>query len=316
MHRNAKLTPAGRRILVERIAAGRPVAHVAAEMGVARETAYRWWRRWLAEGDAGLQDRSSRPHHSPRQVPGRVEQRIERLRRRRNLGPARIAHQLHMSSSTVYRVLRRLRLNRLAWLDRPSGQVIRRFEHERPGDLVHMDIKKLGRIPDGGGWRAHGRGQDSHNGHSRVGYGYVHSVVDDHSRVAYSEVLADERKSTVLAFWWRACSWLAEHGIAVRAVLTDNGPAYRSTDFARACLAAGVRHLYTRPYRPQTNGKVERFNRTLLDEWAYVRVYHSDAARTAALARWLHIYNHHRYHTAIGGLPPMSRVTNLPAHYT
>ena len=317
MHRNAKLTPAGRRILVDRIASGRPAAHVAAEMGVARKTGYKWWRRWLAEGEAGLQDRSSRPRRSPTRVPARVERKIERLRRRRKLGPMRIGWRLGLASSTVYRVLCRLGLNRLAWLDRPTGRVIRRlYEHPRPGDLLHIDVKKLARIPPGGGWRAHGRGHDGHGGHSRVGYAYIHSAVDDHSRVAYSEVLADERAVTAVAFWQRARSWFAERGVSVRAVLTDNGSCYRSADFARARLAAGVRHRRTRPYRPQTNGKVERFNRTLLEEWAYVRVYRSEAARTAALARWLHLYNHHRCHTALSGHPPINRVTNLPVDHS
>ena len=317
MHRNAKLTPAGRRILVDRIASGRPAAHVAAEMGVARKTGYKWWRRWLAEGEAGLQDRSSRPRRSPTRVSARVERKIERLRRRRKLGPMRIGWRLGLASSTVYRVLCRLGLNRLAWLDRPTGRVIRRlYEHPRPGDLLHIDVKKLGRIPPGGGWRAHGRGGDGHGGHSRVGYAYIHSAVDDHSRVAYSEVLADERAVTAVAFWQRARSWFAERGVSVRAVLTDNGSCYRSADFARACLAAGVRHRRTRPYRPQTNGKVERFNRTLLEEWAYVRVYRSEAARTAALARSLHLYNHHRCHTALSGHPPINRVTNLPLDHS
>ena len=238
-------------------------------------------------------------------MPARVERKIERLRRRRKLGPMRIGWRLGLASSTVYRVLCRLGLNRLAWLDRPTGRVIRRlYEHPRPGDLLHIDVKKLGRIPPGGGWRAHGRGRDGHGGHSRVGYAYIHSAVDDHSRVAYSEVLADERAVTAVAFWQRARSWFAERGVSVRAVLTDNGSCYRSADFARACLAAGVRHRRTRPYRPQTNGKVERFNRALLEEWAYVRVYRSEAARTAALARWLHLYNHHRCHTALSGHPP------------
>ena len=317
MHPNAKLTPGGRRILVERIAAGRPAAHVAAEMGVARKTAYKWWHRWLAEGDAGLQDRTSRPHRSPRRVPARVERRIERLRRRRKLGPERIGWRLGMAGSTVYRVLCRLGLNRLAWLDRPTGRVIRRlYEHPRPGDLLHMDVKKLGRIPPGGGWRAHGRGRDRHHGHSRVGYAFIHSIVDDHSRVAYSEVLADERAVTAVAFWQRALAWFAERGVTVQAVLTDNGSCYRSSAFGRACLDAGVRHRRTQPYHPQTNGKVERFHRTLLEEWAYVRVYRSEAARTAALYRWNHLYNHHRGHTALGGHPPISRVTNLPEDHS
>lgn len=314
MHRNAKLSPAGRLVLVERIAAGRPVAHVAAEMGVSRQTAYRWWRRYRSEGEAGLEDRPSRPQRSPRQTARKLVRRVEQLRRRLKLGPARIAYRLGMAASTVYRVLCRLGLQRLSWLDRPTGRVIRRYEHERPGDLVHMDIKKLGRIRPGGGWRMHGRGKVAQPG--RVGYAYIHSAVDDHSRLAYSEVLGDERAVTVVAFWRRATAWFAGRGVIVRAVLTDNGPAYRSTSFARSCADLAVQHRRTRPYSPQTNGKVERFNRTLLDEWAYVRLYRSDEARTSALRHWLHRYNHHRCHTALGGLPPFSRVTNLPGQYS
>jgi transposase InsO family protein len=313
LHGNAKLTPAGRRILVTRIASGRPIAHVADEMGVSRKTADKWWRRWLVGGDDALVDRPSRPHSSPTRTARSLERAVERLRRTYKLGPARIALRLGMAPSTVYRVLRRLGLHRLAWLDRPTGQVIRRYEHARPGDQVHMDVKKLGRIPDGGGWRAHGRARRRR---LRVGYAYIHSAVDDHSRLAYSEVLGDERATTAVAFWERALAWFAERGVTVRSVLTDNGSAYRSADFRRCCDATGVRHHFTRPYRPQTNGKVERFNRTLLEEWAYVRTYASEAARTAALADWLHIYNHHRGHTALGGLPPVRRVTNLPASHT
>lgn len=314
MHRNAKLSPAGRLVLVQRIAAGRPVAHVAAEMGIARQTAYRWWRRFREEGVLGLEDRSSRPRRSPRWTSAAVVRQVERLRRRFKLGPVRIAYRLGLASSTVYRVLCRLGLQRLSWLDRPTGRVIRRYEHERPGDLVHMDIKKLGRIRPGGGWRFHGRGKVARPG--RVGYSYVHSAVDDHSRLAYSEILGDERSETVIAFWRRATAWFAERGIAVHAVLTDNGSAYCSNSFASLCRELGMLHRRTRPYTPQTNGKVERFNRTLLDEWAYVRLYRSDAARSAALDRWLHGYNHHRRHTSLGGLPPISRVTNLPEQYT
>jgi transposase InsO family protein len=312
MHGNAKLTPVGRRVLVERIAGGRPVAHVAAEMGVSRQTAYRWWGRFVREGMHGLQDRPCRPRHSPRRTPVQLERRIERIRRQLKLGPMRIASRLGLPASTVYRVLCRLGLRRLAWLDRPTGRVIRRYEHAAAGDLVHMDIKKLGRIPTGGGWRVHGPAQRLR---LRVGYAYIHSAVDDHSRLAYSEVCADERAASVVAFWRRAVDWFAQHGVVVRAVLTDNGSAYRSVDFARMCVAADVRHRFTQPYHPQTNGKVERFNRTLLEEWAYVRVYRSERSRTQALGRWLHQYNHHRSHSALGGLPPVSRVTNLPAQY-
>jgi transposase InsO family protein len=314
LHPNAKLTPTGRLMLVQRIASGRPLAHVAAEMGVSRQTAYRWWRRFCAEGEAGLHDRSCRPHHSPQRTHRRLEQRIERLRRRLKLGPVRIAARLGLAPSTVYRVLSRLGLQRLRWLDRPTGRVIRRYEREHPGDLVHVDIKKLGRIPPGGGWRAHGRGQAGRR--QRVGYAFIHSAVDDCSRLAYSEVLPDERAETVVAFWDRALRWFTLHGVSVQRVLTDNGPAYRSHPFAQLCAERDVRQRFTRPYRPQTNGKVERFNRTLLEEWAYVRVYRSEAARTDALGRWLHDYNHHRAHTALGGQPPVSRVTNLPAQYS
>jgi transposase InsO family protein len=313
VHANAKLTPAGRKVLVERIAAGRAVAHVADEMGISRKTAHKWWRRWQDQGDVGLKDRSSRPLRCPHRVPAKTERRIEALRRKRKLGPDRIAAIVGVPHSTVHRVLVRLGLNRLSWMDRPTGRVIRRIHQSRPGELVHMDVKKLGRIPKGGGWRAHSRA-DYHRG--RLGYGFVHSVIDGYSRVAYSEVLGDERKLTVVEFWARATAFFADRGILVEAVLTDNGGAYRSREFAAACAAAGIRHRRTRPYRPQTNGKVERFNRTLLDEWAYVRVYRSEQARIRALAPWLHIYNHHRCHTALGGDSPMSRVTNVPGDHS
>lgn len=316
MHANAKLTPAGRKILVDRVQSGRPVAHVAREMGVSRKTADKWWKRWLAEGDAGLEDRSSRPKSSPSKTPRRTERKICSLRRNRKLGPARIAGQLEMPASTVHAVLVRNGLNRLSWMDRPTGQVIRRYEHDHPGDLVHMDVKKLGRIPTGGGWRVHGRGNTPHHGRAKVGFAYIHSVVDDHSRVAYSEVLNDETALTTVAFFERAVAWFADRGITIVRVLTDNGPNYKSGDFAICCAELGIVHKRTRPYRPQTNGKVERFNRTLLEEWAYVRVYRSDAQRNRALAKFLHTYNHHRCHTALGGNPPMSRVTNLPARHS
>jgi transposase InsO family protein len=315
VHANARLTPVGRRTLIERIQQGRPVAHVAAEMGISRATAYKWWARFRAEGWAGLVDRSSRPHRCPHQTSRRVERRIESLRRRRKLGPVRIGGILDVAHSTVHRVLARLGLNRLAWMDRPTGRVIRRIVTDRPGELVHIDVKKLGRIPAGGGWRAHGRGNDPHRGHAGVGYAYVHSAVDAFSRVAYSEVLDDERGETCAAFWNRAHTWFAQHGITVERVLTDNAKNYTESHAFRTALG-GVTHSRIRPRRPQTNGKVERFNRTLLDEWAYVRVYRSDHARTQALARWLHTYNHHRSHTSLGGQAPMETVSNLPGHYS
>ena len=315
VHRNAPLTPQGRLRLCLRVEAGRPVAHVAAEMQISRPTAYKWWHRYCEEGVAGLEDRSSRPRSCPHQTPRRLERRIERLRRSRKLGPARIAGILEMPASTVHRVLVRLGLNRLRWIDRPTGRVIRRIEMHHPGELVHVDIKKLGRIPDGGGWRAHGRGNANDSKRTKVGYAFVHSAVDGYSRVAYSEVLTNEQAVTAIGFWERAHAWFTERGITVERVLTDNGACYK-TRFSAALTGGGVRHSHTRPYRPQTNGKVERFNRTLLDEWAYVRVYRSETARTQALDRWLHLYNHHRTHTSLGGQAPMTRVNNLPGQYS
>jgi len=313
-HPKAVLTPIGRLTLVDRIAHGRPAAHVASEMGVSRATAYKWWHRYVNEGEAGLHDRSSRPLRSPRRTPARVEQQIEALRRRTKLGPVRIAIRLHMPASTVHRVLVRRHLNRLAWMDRPTGRVIRRYEHEHPGDLVHVDVKKLGRIPPGGGWRIHGRLGHHSPG---VGYDYIHSAVDDHSRLAYSEICTDERGPTAAAFWTRAAAFFAAHGVVVQRVLTDNAWAYRkSIPFRAAVRESGAVQRFIQPRRPQTNGKVERFNRTLLEEWAYVRPYTSNQRRTRALTTWLHIYNHHRAHTSLGQLSPVARLNNLPGNYT
>jgi transposase InsO family protein len=200
-------------------------------------------------------------------------------------------------------------------MDRPTGQLIRRYERARPGELVHLDVKKLGRIPDGGGHRVHGRATSTPRGRG-IGYDYIHSAVDDHSRLAYSEVLADEHTLTCTGFLRRAQEFYAAHGIQLERVLTDNAGGYTSGLFAAVLAASGATHQRTRPYRPQTNGKVERFNRTLLNEWAYVQLYTSNQQRTAALEDWLHLYNHHRAHTALGGRPPISRVNNGPGSYT
>ncbi|HEX2038965.1 MAG TPA: IS481 family transposase [Acidimicrobiales bacterium] len=313
MHGNARLTPLGRLALVMRIESGRPVAHVAAEMAVSRPTAYKWWRRWRVEGVAGLADRPSRALRCPHRTDPATEAAVAQLRRELKLGPVRIAARLGLVASTVHRVLCRLGLNRLSWLDRPTGRVIRRIETTRPGELVHVDVKKLGRIPDGGGWRVRGRSAETHHRNHRVGYAYLHSAVDAHSRLAYTEALDDERAPTCAAFWRRAAGFFAGHGIAVEAVLTDNAWAYRFRRFAEAL--DGVEHRFIRPHRPQTNGKVERFHRTLAEEWAYVRPYSSEAERLAALDEWLHVYNHHRHHTAVGG-PPISRVNNAAGQYT
>jgi transposase InsO family protein len=315
LHRNARLTHWGRQELVRRIEAGTPIATVAEQMNVSRPTAHKWWRRYLADphGEWWL-DRSSRPHRCPTRTRPKLERRILSLRRTTKLGPARIAGRLEMSASTVHAVLARNGMSRLAWMDRPTGHVIRRYEHDTPGDLVHIDIKKLAKVPPGGGWRVYGRVVRPAR-HRRIGYAFVHSAVDDHSRLAYSEIHDDEQATTAIAFWRRARAFYAAHGITVQAVLTDNGSCYRSAAWINELAAQGISPLFTQRYRPQTNGKVERFNRTLLDEWAYVRPYRSETQRRRQLDTWLHTYNHHRCHTALDGQPPITRVNNLPGHY-
>jgi transposase InsO family protein len=313
-HANALLTPRGRLLLARCVVEqGWPLRRAADRFQVSATTAARWAGRYRQLGAAGMADRSSRPFRSPRRTPTRLERRIINVRVTRRWGPARIGFLLGLHPSTVHRVLSRYGLARLAWLDRPTGQVIRRYEHAAPGDLVHLDVKKLGRIPDGGGWRIHGRRLRPAN-HRGLGYAFLHTALDDHSRLAYSELLADEGKDTAAAFWTRANAYFTACGITVRRVLTDNGNCYRSFAFRDAL--AGITHKRTRPYRPQTNGKVERFHRTLADEWAYAVAYDSDAERAAAYPAWLHRYNHHRGHTALDGQPPASRVTNLSGQNT
>ncbi|MEU5980988.1 IS481 family transposase [Streptomyces sp. JL2001] len=315
-HRNARLTVFGRRLLVERVESGRPVAHVAAEMGISRATAHKWIRRWRAEGQAGLHDRSSRPHSTPHRTPPAIEARVCDLRRDRKLGPARIGPILGLPASTVHRILTRHHLHRLTWLDRPTGTVIRRYERDRPGELIHVDVKKLGRIPDGGGHKTNGR--EAGRPIRGMGFDYVHSAVDDHSRLAYSEIHSDEKVATCAGFLTRAAAFFHSHGIDhIERVLTDNAWAYRKgLAWKNALAELGATGKLTRAYRPQTNGKVERFNRTLLDEWAYLKPYHSNNERTEALADFLHTYNHHRCHTALGGKPPITRVNNPASQYT
>ncbi|MGW1803404.1 IS481 family transposase, partial [Streptomyces sp. NPDC001984] len=315
-HRNARLTVHGRRLLVERVCSGRPVAHVAAEMGISRATAHKWISRWRSEGEAGLIDRSSRPRTTPHRTPASVETRVCELRQARKLGPARIGPILGLPASTVHRILARHGLHRLAHLDRPTGEIIRRYERDRPGELIHVDVKKLGRIPDGGGHKTLGR-QAGRATRAGMGFDYVHSAVDDHSRLAYSEIHPDEKATTCAGFLRRAAAFFAGAGIdRVERVLTDNAWPYRKSFAWRQALAdLGATGKLTRIYRPQTNGKVERFNRTLLDEWAYLRPYTSNDERTAALADFLHTYNHHRCHTALGGQPPISRVNNPAGQY-
>jgi transposase len=256
VHRNARLTPLGRRTLIERIQQGRPVAHVAAEMGISRATAYKWWGRFRRLGWVGLEDRSSRPRRCPHQTQRQLERRIETLRRRRKLGPARIAGILAIAASTVHRVLVRLGLNRLRWFDRPTGRVVHHIETGRPGELVHIDVKKLGRIPPGGCHRMVGREARTGSVAKRgLGYAYIHSAVDAHSRVAYSEILDAENRATCTSFLARAHTWFTEHGIPVEHVLTDNGTGYRSNAWAELCTHLGIRHTRTRAYRPRPTAK-------------------------------------------------------------
>jgi transposase InsO family protein len=306
---------------------GWPLRQAAERFQVSVTTASRWAQRYRQHGEAGMVERSSRPHTSPRRTPTRLERRIIKVRLARRWGPARIAGFLGLHASTVHRVLTRYGVARLAYLDRATGRVVRRYERQMPGELVHVDIKKLGNIPDGGGHRMVGRkaGQRNRtttpgkhrdaNGNSHVGYSYLHNAVDDHSRLAYTEILPNETKETAVAFWRRAQTFFATNGITVQRVLTDNGSCYKSRLWRDALATAGITHKRTRPYRPQTNGKVERFNRTLLDEWAYARTYQSETERRQALPAWLHTYNHHRGHTALGGHPPASRVPNLTGQY-
>jgi transposase InsO family protein len=316
IHANARLTLRARRELVEYMIAGFEVTEIAAQFNTTRPTVYKWWRRWQAEGDAGLWDRSSRPASCPHQTAKQLERQILRLRTVRKLGPARIGGIVGVPGSTVHKVLSRHGVNRLAWMHRPTGRVVRRIHTSRPGELVHIDAKRLARIPEGGGWRAHGRSTEMRQRQLRSGgWEHVHSAIDAYSRIAYSEILPAEDAECCTGFLQRAHDWFAMHGVTIERILTDNGTGYRSFAWRDRCAELGIVHTRTRPYTPRTNGKVERFNRTLADEWAYVRVYRRNHDRDQALQKWLHHYNHHRSHTALDGDTPMSRVNNLPAHH-
>lgn len=320
-HANARLTLHGRRLLVERVVTdGRPVAHVAKELGVSRQCAHRWVARFRAEGPIGLLERSSRPRHCPRRTSAAVEHEVLKLRHEKRRGQDWIGPELGVAPRTVSTILRRHGVPYLRECDPLTGEVIRaskttavRYEHDYPGSLTHMDVKKVGRIHPGGGWKAHGRamGTTAAKKKARIGFDYVHSLVDDHSRLAYSEVLGDEQGPTCAAFLLRAAAYFASFGITeIERVMTDNHWSYsRSTDVAGAMRTLGAQHVFIRPHCPWQNGKVERLNRTLQVEWAYSRIFLSNAERTAALAPWLEFYNTRRRHSAIGGLPPISRLS-------
>jgi len=315
-HANAHLTVHGRRLIVSRRAAGWAQAHIASAMGCSRKTVRYWLARFDAEGDAGLYDRSTRPHRSPTRVADEVEAEAVRVRVAERLSRDELAERIGVSPRTASRIIARNGLPPLSALDPMTGEVIRsskqtatRYQRERPGELVHMDVKKLGRIPDGGGWKAHGREMGSTAARKKIklGYDYVHSLVDDRTRLAYSEILPDEKGPTCAAFLERALDYFAANGIdRVERLMTDNAWAYRWS-LKQVCKDRGeIKQVFIRPHCPWQNGKVERFNRTLQTEWAYRRPFASNAERAAALDPWLENYNTRRRHSALGGQPPLS----------
>lgn len=321
MHGNAPLTPEGRRRLVERIDAGRPISHVADEAHVSRQRLGEWYRRWKLYGEPGLEDRSSRPLASPKQISEELGDQIEEMRRGKKFGPDRISGELALlgikvAPATVHRELVRRGLNRLRTIDPPTGEdKVKpvRYEHKAPGDMLHVDVKKVGKIPLGGGWWAHGRESEQalvskRKANKRPGYTYLHACVDDNSRIAYVECHDNERATTACEFFERALIFYALHGIdMITSVLTDNGSCYISGLWKTMLAEHHIKHRRTKRQTPRTNGKVERFNRTMKDEWLYVRVYTSEEDRRAALIPFLNEYNHDGPHSSIGNRPPISR---------
>ena len=307
MHENARTTRHSRMLIVQRLASGWSVAAVAAAQGVTPKTVRKWRNRHAVEGEAGLLDRSSRPHHSPARLDSTIEDTIEALRRQRLSGPA-IARKLGQPVSTVGQVLRRRSLGRLSAL-KPRQPAIR-YEREQPGELIHIDIKKLGRI-DGIGHRITGErtGQSNRRAAGKgLGWEYLHVAIDDRSRLAYTQLLPSERKEDATAFLESSLAWFKQHGVTVQRVMTDNGSAYKSRLFATALTRHHVTHKRTRPYTPKTNGKAERFIQSSIREWAYATPFLSSAQRQAAMHPWLHDYNTARPHSALGGKPPITRL--------
>ena len=315
-HRSARLTVFSRQLLVDRVTVlGKPGAMVAHELGVSRATGYKWVARYRAEGAAGLEDRSSRPTRSPRALPRERVEAILAARVGTRYGPHRLAYLTGHPRSTISGVLARAGMSRLDRTDRLTGAPVR-YEACHPGALLHQDHKKLARVPDGGGHRVLGR-EGASSRHRGLGYDHFEVFVDDRSRVAFVALVDDERPAGAVAALERAAIFYAARGVRIERVLTDNGSPYRSRAYAATLERLGARHKRTRPYRPQTNGKAERFIRTLLDEWAYARPYRSNAERLAELPRWLHDYNHGRPHTALGGLVPHAAlVNNLGGNHT
>jgi transposase InsO family protein len=301
------------------VEAGWSIVATAERFQVDPKTVRKWRDRFLAEGEAGLRDRSSRPHRSPNRTPPRVCREVLRLRRKRRWGAAHIAFEVGLAASTVQAILVREGLGRLDIGDRATGgggskPRPRRYQREHPGELIHVDVKKLAGIPPGGGWRTRGRGYRGEKTKGRrAGYRFIHSAIDDRSRIVYSEIHGDETAATAAGFWARAAAHYQQIGITPQRVITDNGGCYRSTDWRLACQATGTKVKKTRPYRPQTNGKIERFHRILLEEWAYIRPWTSETQRTRHYDSFIHFYNHHRSHGALGWATPTSILKdNLP----
>jgi transposase InsO family protein len=313
-HANARTTLYARKLIVARVLAGHRPGEVAKQLGVSRQTVYKWLRRWRAEGEAGLLDRSSRPHSMPRRTSAEKTAAIVAARVKHHAGPVRLAALLGIAASTIGAVIARAGLPRLADVDRLTGELLRgrrhsevRYEREHPGDLLHVDVKKLGRVPDGGGWRIHGRSEEVRG--RGLGWDYVHVAIDDHTRLAYAEVLPDERTGTCAGFLARAAAWFAARGVTIARVLTDNAKSYRvGAAWIAACTQLRIARRFTKPGCPWTNGKAERFNRTLQTEWAYATAWASNDQRTAALDSWLTHYNTARSHSALGGRPPVTRL--------
>ena len=331
-HPNAVLAHSGRLRLARCVVKdGWSLRRAAERFNVSVQTAARWSCRYRESGVAGLADRSSRPVSCPHRSGLRTERRVLGLRVNKRWGPARIAYHLHLNISTVHRILTRYHCPPLRFTDPATGTRIRgreparRYEYAWPGEMVHVDIKKLGRIPDGGGHRILGRVRGEANARARNlaqghrtdrgqvrGYSFIHHAVDDHSRYVYSEILPDETQATASAFMTNAIAAFAAHGVTIQRVMTDNGACYRSRAFGNVLVDAGISHKRTRPYRPQTNGKVERFNRVLLEEWAYARAYSSETERQGCYQDFIDHYNQRRPHRALKGASPSSRVTNHP----
>lgn len=330
-HANAALTPRHRlrlaRLIVED---GWPTSRAAEYFNVSWRTADKWAGRYREQGSAAMGDRSSARRTQHAKTPSPTVRKIVHLRWKQRLGPVQIGARVGVSASTVHAVLVRCRLNRLSHVDRVTGEPARRYERSRPGELIHVDVTKFGNIPDGGGWRFVGVRQGDRNRNAtrdrtgirsrkyypRIGTCFVHTVIDDFSRVAYAEIHDDERAVTAAGVLSRAVAWFAERGVTIQQVLSDNGSAYRSFLWRDTCAGLGITAKKTRPYRPQTNGKIERLHRTMADGWAYKKLYTSETTRRAALTGWLHHYNHHRPHSALGGHPPISRLDNLTGHHS